>query len=163
MKKLIHTIFVLSIFVFITSCAKVQIVDINNDNDTRTVKLIYDNGDTKIVNQKLDLNSGSWFEVECFDKSFVIFKDCPANKVVFTKPSKMKIVQSEHRANKSSSNRQVASNIKQESHSEHQQQSSSNKEEVSSEEEVGSEEEDNNEHEHPPLPPLPCVGGPDVC
>ena len=157
MKKLIHTIFVLSIFIFITSCAKVQIVDINNDNDTRTVKLIYDNGDTKIINQKLDLNSGSWLEVECFDKNFVLFKDCPANKVVFTKLGKMKIAQSEHVANKSSSNRQVVSNIKQESHSKHQQQSSSNKEEDSNE------EEDNNEHEHPPLPPLPCVGGPDVC
>ena len=162
MKKLIHTIFVLSIFVFITSCAKVQIVNINNDNDTRTVKLIYDNGVTKIVNQKLDLNSGSWFEVECFDKNFVLFKDCPANKVVFTKLAKMKITQSEHMANKSSINRQVASNIKQESHSKHQQQSSGNKEKDSSEEEDSS-EEDNNEHEHPPLPPLPCVGGPDVC
>ena len=164
MKKLIHTIFVLSIFVFITSCAKVQIVDINNDNDTRTVKLIYDNGDTKIVNQKLDLNSGSWFEVECFDKNFILFKDCPANKVVFTKLAKMKIAQTEHMANKSSSNKQVASNIKQDSHSKHQQQSSGNKEEEdTSEEEDSSEEEDNNEHAHPPLPPLPCIGGPDVC
>ena len=85
MKKFINTIFVLSIFVLITSCAKIQVVDINNDNDTRTVKLIYDNGDTKIVNQKLDLNSGKLFEVECFDKTFLFFKDCQASKLFFTK------------------------------------------------------------------------------
>ena len=155
MKKLINTIFVLSIFVLITSCAKIQIVDINNDNDTRTVKLIYDNGDTKIVNQKLDLNSGSWFEVECFDKSFVLFKDCPANKVVFTKLGRVKIAQSEHMANKSSSNREVATHKKQASHST-QQQSSNN-------EQDNNDEEDNREQEEPPMPPLPCVGGPDVC
>ena len=156
MKKLINTIFVLSIFVLITSCAKIQIVDINNDNDTRTVKLIYDNGDTKIVNQKLDLNSGSWFEVECFDKSFVLFKDCPANKVVFTKLGRVKIAQSEHMANKSSSSRQVASHKKQVSHSTQQQSSNNN-------EQDNNDEEDNREQEEPPIPPLPCVGGPDVC
>ena len=162
MKKLINTIFVLSIFVLITSCAKIQVVDINNDNDTRTVKLIYDNGDTKIVNQKLDLNSGSWFEAECFDKTFLFFKDCPVSKVVFTKLGKIKIAQSEHMANKSSSNREVASHKNQASHST-QQQSSNNNEQDNNDKEDNNEEEDNREHEHPPLPPLPCVGGPDVC
>ena len=157
MKKLINTIFVL-----ITSCAKIQVVDINNDNDTRTVKLIYDNGDTKIVNQKLDLNSGSWFEAECFDKTFLFFKDCPASKVVFTKLGKIKIAQSEHMANKSLSNREVAPHKNQASHST-QQQSSNNNEQDNNDKEDNNEEEDNREHEHPPLPPLPCVGGPDVC
>ena len=172
MKKLINTIFVLSIFVLITSCAKIQIVDVDKDNNTRTIKLIYDNGDTKIVNQKLDLNSGSWFEVECFDKSFVLFKDCPANKVVFTKLEKIKIAQSEHMANKSSNNRQVASHKKQVSHST-QQQSSNNNEEDNNEQDNN--EQDNNEevdnfisqfvreHGRPPLPSELCVGGPDVC
>ena len=162
MKKLINTIFVLSIFVLITSCAKIQVVDINNDNDTRTVKLIYDNGDTKIVNQKLDLNSGSWFEAVCFDKTFLFFKDCPASKVVFTKLGKIKIAQSEHMANKSLSNREVAPHKNQASHST-QQQSSNNNEQDNNDKEDNNEEEDNREHEHPPLPPLPCVGGPDVC
>jgi len=102
MKKLIHTIIVLSISILMFSCAKMEIVEINKDNKTRTVKFTNKNGKIKLVNQKLHLKSNTWFEAICYDEVVKQLKNCPDNKIDFSKVGKMLILQLENREGDSS-------------------------------------------------------------
>ena len=102
MKKLIHTIIVLSISILMFSCAKMEIVEINKDNKTRTVKFTNKNGKIKLVNQKLHLKSNTWFEAICNDEAVKQLKNCPDNKIDFSKVGKMLILQLENREGDSS-------------------------------------------------------------
>ena len=81
MKKIIHTIIVLSVSILISSCAQVQVVNIDKNNNTRTVKFTHDNGSIKFINQKLSLKNNSWFEAECLEANFKKFENCPVDKV----------------------------------------------------------------------------------
>jgi len=102
MKKLIHTIILLSISILMFSCVKMEIVEINKDNKTRTVKFTNKNGKTKLVNQKLHLKSNTWFEAICYDEVVKQLKNCPDNKIDFSKVGKMLILQLENREGDSS-------------------------------------------------------------
>ena len=51
MKKLIHTILVLSISILISSCAKMEVLDFNKDNYTRSIKFTYQNDKSKLVSK----------------------------------------------------------------------------------------------------------------
>ena len=170
MKKLIHTIIVLFASILISSCAKMEVVNFNKDNNTRTVKFTYDNGKTKIINQKLHLKSNNWFEAICYDKVFKLFKDCPNNKIDFTKVGKMQISQLENSKNKSSNNQQQSSNNQQQSSnnqqqsSDNQQQSSNNQQQSSNNQQQSSSGEEENEPDGPepdmpdPLEPTETQG-----
>ena len=118
MKKIIHTIIVLFVSILISSCAKIEIVDFDKDKNTRTIKFTYENGKTKIVNQKFHLKSGNWFEVICHDKIFKILKDCPDNKIDFTKVGKMQIAELEINKQQSSSNEEQSYSNEEENDSE---------------------------------------------
>ena len=63
-----------------SSCAKMEIVEINKDEKTRTVKFTKKNGKIKLINQKLHLKSNTWFEAICNDEAVKQFKNCPENK-----------------------------------------------------------------------------------
>ena len=123
MKKFIHTIIVLSMSILMSSCAKIEVVDFNKNNSTRTIKFTYENGKTRLVNQKLHLKSNNWFEADCFDEGLERFIACPDNKIEFTKVGKMQIAQLENRENKeqsSSSQEQSSSSQEQSSSSQEQ-------------------------------------------
>ena len=133
MKKLIHTIIVLSVFIFISSCAKMEVVNFNKDKNTRIIKFTFENGKTKIVNQKLHLKSNNWFEADCFYEVLERFKDCPDNKIEFTKVGKMQIAQLENRdSEEQSSSSKEQSSSSQEQSSSSQEQSSSSEEQNNS-------------------------------
>ena len=92
-----------------------EIVNFNKDKNTRTIKFTFENGKTKIVNQKLHLKSNNWFEAICYDKNFKLFKDCPDSKINFTKVVKMQILQLENSELKSSNNQEQSSNNQEQS------------------------------------------------
>ena len=130
MKKLIHTIIVLSISILMFSCAKMEIVEINKDEKTRTVKFTKKNGKIKLVNQKLHLKSNTWFEAICNDEAVKQLKNCPDNKIDFSKVGKMLILQLENRERDSSKKKNKTS-ISEEQSSSSEEQSSSSLEEYS--------------------------------
>ena len=130
MKKLIHTIIVLSISILMFSCAKMEIVEINKDEKTRTVKFTKKNGKIKLVNQKLHLKSNTWFEAICNDEAVKQLKNCPDNKIDFSKVGKMLILQLENRERDSSKKKNKTS-ISEEKSSGSEEQSSSSQEEYS--------------------------------
>ena len=130
MKKLIHTIIVLSISILMFSCAKMEIVEINKDEKTRTVKFTKKNGKIKLVNQKLHLKSNTWFEAICNDEAVKQLKNCPDNKIDFSKVGKMLILQLENRERDSSKKKNKTS-ISEEQSSSSEEQSSSSQEEYS--------------------------------
>jgi len=134
MKKLIHTIILLSISILMFSCVKMEIVEINKDNKTRTVKFTNKNGKTKLVNQKLHLKSNTWFEAICYDEVVKQLKNCPDNKIDFSKVGKMLILQLENREG-DSSKKENKTTISEEQSSSSEEQSSSSEEQSSSSEE----------------------------
>jgi hypothetical protein len=136
MKNLIHTVIVLILSILISSCAKMQLVELNKDNNTRTIKFTYQNGKSKLVNQKFHSNSNSWVKAICTDKSEQ-FKNCPYDKIDFTKEGKIQIAQLVNREEQSSSEEQSR-----------EEQSSS--EEQSREEQSSSEEQSREEKEYDP-------------
>jgi len=130
MKKLIHTIIVLSISILMSSCAKMEIVEINKDEKTRTIKFTKKNGKIKLINQKLHLKSNTWFEAICNDEAVKQLKNCPDNKIDFSKVGKMLILQLENRE-EDSSNKENKTSISEEQSSSSEKQSSSIQEEYS--------------------------------
>ena len=160
MKKIIHTIIVLSVSILISSCAQVQVVNIDKNNNTRTVKFTHDNGSIKFVNQKLSLKNNNWFEAECLEANFKKFQNCQVDKIIFTKKSIIKIANLKKKENDSSSYKKDSFSNQQDSSS--QQEQSSNQEEETSNDE---EEDDNDNGEGngfmPPPPPGEC--GQEVC
>ena len=116
------------------SCAKMEIVEINKDNKTRTVKFTNKNGKTKLVNQKLHLKSNTWFEAICYDEVVKQLKNCPDNKIDFSKVGKMLILQLENREG-DSSKKENKTTISEEQSSSSEEQSSSSEEQSSSSEE----------------------------
>ena len=135
MKKLIHTIIVLSISILMFSCAKMEIVEINKDEKTRTVKFTKKNGKIKLVNQKLHLKSNTWFEAICNDEAVKQLKNCPDNKIDFSKVGKMLILQLENRERDSSKKKNKTSISEEQSSSSEEQSSSSQEQSSSSQEE----------------------------
>ena len=135
MKKLIHTIIVLSISILMFSCAKMEIVEINKDEKTRTVKFTKKNGKIKLVNQKLHLKSNTWFEAICNDEAVKQLKNCPDNKIDFSKVGKMLILQLENRERDSSKKKNKTSISEEQSSSSEEQSSSSEEQSSSSQEE----------------------------
>ena len=130
MNKLIQATFVLCITLFLSSCAKMETINFNKTNNTRTVKFTFKNGKTKLVNQKFHTGTYNWFEAKCFDEKIIEFKNCPDNKIDFTKVGKMMIAQIENKENNSSaSKKKVLNDLNILSSSEEQ---SSNSEEQSS-------------------------------
>ena len=130
MKKLIHTIIVLSISILMSSCAKMEIVEINKDKKTRTIKFTKKNGKIKLINQKLHVKSNTWFEAICYDEVIKQLKNCPDNKIDFSKVGKMLILQLENRE-EDSSNKENKTSISEEQSSSSEKQSSSIQEEYS--------------------------------
>ena len=128
MKKLIHTIIVSSISILMFSCAKMEIVEINKDEKTRTVKFTKKNGKIKLVNQKLHLKSNTWFEAICNDEAVKQLKNCPDNKIDFSKVGKMLILQLENRERDSSKKKNKTSSSEEQSSSSEEQSSSSQEE-----------------------------------
>ena len=135
MKKLIHTIIVLSMSILMFSCAKMEIVEINKDEKTRTVKFTKKNGKIKLVNQKLHLKSNTWFEAICNDEAVKQLKNCPDNKIDFSKVGKMLILQLENRERDSSKKKNKTSISEEQSSSSEEQSSSSEEQSSSSQEE----------------------------
>ena len=128
MNKLIQATFVLCITLLLSSCAKMETINFNKTNNTRTVKFTYKNGKTILVNQKFHTGTYNWFEAKCFDEKIIEFKNCPDNKIDFTKVGKMMIAQIENKENNSSVNKKkVLNNLNILSNSEEQ--SSNNEDE----------------------------------
>ena len=143
MFKSIQATFVLCIAFLLSSCAKMETIYFNKANNTRTVKFTLNNGKTKLVNQKFHIKSYNWFEAECFDEIIIEFKNCPDDKIDFTKVGKTMIAQIENKeSNSSVSKKKVLNNLNILSNSEEQ---SSNSEEQSSNSE---EQSFNNEDEN---------------
>ena len=99
MNKLIQATIVLCITLLLSSCAKMETINFNKTNNTRTVKFTFKNGKTKLVNQKFHTGTYNWFEAKCFDEKIIEFKNCPDNKIDFTKVGKMMIAQIENKEN----------------------------------------------------------------
>ena len=112
------------------SCAKMEIVEINKDKKTRTIKFTKKNGKIKLINQKLHLKSNTWFEAICNDEAVRQLKNCPDNKIDFSKVGKMLILQLENRE-EDSSNKENKTSISEEQSSSSEKQSSSIQEEYS--------------------------------
>ena len=126
---------------------------VEEDNISRTVKFTYANGNIKIINQKLNLRYNTWISAECVSKEISSFEKCPNDKIDYTKVGKIHIASLKTSNNNSQSNNSEASSTSED-------ESSSNEEETSNNEE----EENNTEPENPPpLPPMECEGGPEVC
>ena len=141
MFKSTQATFVLCIALLLSSCAKMETIYFNKANNTRTVKFTLNNGKTKLVNQKFHIKSYNWFEAECFDEIIIEFKNCPDDKIDFTKVGKTMIAQIENKeSNSSVSKKKVLNNLNILSNSEEQ---SSNSEEQSS----NSEEQSSNSEE----------------
>ena len=105
-------------------------INFNKTNNTRTVKFTFKNGKTKLVNQKFHTGTYNWFEAKCFDEKIIQFKNCPDNKIDFTKVGKIMIAEIENKENNSSvSKKKVLNNLNILSSSKEQ---SSNSEEQSS-------------------------------
>ncbi|MDC1114565.1 hypothetical protein OAS60_00735 [Candidatus Pelagibacter sp.] len=140
MKNLIHTLIFLSLSVLISSCAKMQLVELNKDNNTRTIKFTYQNGKSKLVNQKFYSNSNIWIEAICTEKNKK-FNKCSSNKIDFTQMGKIQIAQLVNREEQSSSEEQSR-----------EEQSSSEEEsrEEQSSEEQSREEQSREEKEYDP-------------
>ena len=113
-----------------SSCAKMEIVEINKDEKTRTIKFTKKNGKIKLINQKLHLKSNTWFEAICNDEAVKQFKNCPENKIDFSKLGKMLILQLENREG-NSSKKENKTSISEEQLSSSEEQSSSIQEEYS--------------------------------
>ena len=112
MNKLIQATFVLCITLFLSSCAKMETINFNKTTNTRTVKFTFKNGKTKLVNQKFHTGTYNWFEAKCLDEKIIEFKNCPDNKIDFTKVGKMMIAQIENKENNSSvSKRKVLNDL----------------------------------------------------
>ena len=114
-----------------SSCAKMEIVEINKDEKTRIVKFTKKNGKIKLINQKLHLKSNTWFEAICNDEAVKQFKNCPENKIDFSKLGKMLILQLENREG-NSSKKENKTSINEEQLSSSEEQSSSSEEQSSS-------------------------------
>jgi len=143
MNKLIQATFVLCVTLFLSSCAKVETINFNKTNNTKTVKFTFKNGKTKLVNQKFHTGTYNWFEAKCFDEKIIEFKNCPDNKIDFTKVGKMMIAQIENKENNSSvSKKKVLNDLNILSSSEEQ--SSNSEEQSSNNEEQSSNNEDEN-------------------
>ena len=128
MNKLIQATIVLCITLLLSSCAKKETINFNKTNNARTVKFTFKNGKTKLVNQKFHTGTYNWFEAKCFDEKIIEFKNCPDNKIDFTKVGKMMIAQIENKKNNSSvSKKKVLNNLNILSNSEEQ--SSNNEDE----------------------------------
>ena len=110
------------------SCAKMEIVEINKNNKTRTVKFTNKNGKIKLVNQKLHVKSNTWFEAICYDGVIKQLKNCPDNKIDFSKVGKMLILQLENKVG-DSSKKENKTTISEEQSSSSEEQSSSSEEE----------------------------------
>ena len=120
-----------------------ETINYNKTNNTRTVKFTFKNGKTKIVNQKFHTGIYNWFEAKCFDEKIIEFKNCPDNKIDFTKVGKMMIAQIENNENNSSvSKKKVLNDLNILSSSEEQ--SSNSEEQSSNSEEQSSNNEDEN-------------------
>ena len=113
-----------------SSCAKMEIVEINKDEKTRTIKFTKKNGKIKLINQKLHLKSNTWFEAICNYEVVKQFKNCPENKIDFSKVGKMLILQLENREG-DSSKKENKTYISEEQLSSSEEQSSSIQEEYS--------------------------------
>ena len=150
MNKLIQATFVLCITLLLSSCAKMETINFNKTNNTRTVKFTYKNGKTKLVNQKFHTGTYNWFEAKCFDEKIIELKNCPDNKIDFTKVGKIMIAQIENKENNSSvSKKKFLHNLNILSSSEEQssnieEQSSNSEEQSSNSEEQSSNNEDEN-------------------
>ena len=150
MNKLIQATIVLCITLLLSSCAKMETINFNKTNNARTVKFTFKNGKTKLVNQKFHTGTYNWFEAKCFDEKIIEFKNCPDNKIDFTKVGKMMIAQIENKENNSSVSKKkflhnlniLSSSEEQSSNSEEQ--SSNNEEQSSNNEEQSSNNEDEN-------------------
>ena len=143
MNKLIQATFVLCVTLFLSSCAKMETINFNKTNNTKTVKFTFKNGKTKLVNQKFHTGTYNWFEAKCFDEKIIEFKNCPDNKIDFTKVGKMMIAQIENKENNSSvSKKKVLNDLNILSSSEEQ--SSNSEEQSSNNEEQSSNNEDEN-------------------
>ena len=128
MFKSTQATFVLCIALLLSSCAKMETIYFNKANNTRTVKFTLNNGKTKLVNQKFHIKSYNWFEAKCFDEKIIQFKNCPDNKIDFTKVGKIMIAEIENKENNSSvSKKKVLNNLNILSNSEEQ--SSNNEDE----------------------------------
>ena len=160
MKFINRIILIVSLSVILFSCAEMNVV--NLENDKRIVTQVFKNGDVKTIYEKFYSSKGQWLEVECANKNKTV-DECKNNRIIKTKLANLRYSKL---SNDSSNNSSKPLDSKKES-SRKKQVPSNNKEEESSDNEEEStdvdEEEDINEHEHPPLPPLPCEGGPDVC
>ena len=150
MNKLIQATFVLCITLFLSSCAKMETINFNKTNNTRTVKFTFKNGKTKLVNQKFHTGTYNWFKAKCFDEKIIKFKNCPDDKIDFTKVGKTMIAQIENKESNSSGSKKnvlsisniLSSNEEQSSNSEEQ--SSNSEEQSSSSEEQSSNSENEN-------------------
>ena len=156
MKILNHSIIILGLSFLLFSCTKMDVVE--GDNISRTVKFTYANGNIKIINQKLNLRYNTWISAECVSKEISSFEKCPNDKIDYTKVGKIHIASLKEGSLKTSNNNSQSNNSEVSSTSEDE--SSSNEEETSNNEE----EENYIEPENPPpLPPIECEGGPEVC
>ena len=128
MFKSTQATFVLCLALLFSSCSKMETIDFNKANNTRTVKFTLNNGKTRLVNQKFHIKSYNWFEAKCLDEKIIEFKYCPGDKIDFTKVGKMMIAQIENKKNNSSvSKKKVLNNLNILSNSEEQ--SSNNEDE----------------------------------
>ena len=166
MKKFKHIIIVSCLSCLLFACSKMQVIE--SDNISRTVKFIYNNGDIKIINQKFNYKYSTWISAECVAKNIDSFNKCPKDKIDYTKFGKMQIAHLEDQSLKESKY-YVQTESSEEASSTEDQESSGNEEETSNtEEETSNTEEEHTEqehpeHEYPPLPPMECNGGPEVC
>ena len=142
MNKLIQATFVLCIALLLSSCAKMETIYFNKANNTRTVKFTLNNGKTKLVNQKFHIKSYNWFEAECFDEIIIEFKNCPDDKIDFTKVGKTMIAQIENKESNSSGSKKNVLNFSNNLSTSNKEQSSSSEEQSSNSEEQSSNSEE---------------------
>jgi hypothetical protein len=121
--------------ILFSSCTKIETIIFNKSNNTRIIKFTFNNGETKLVNQKFHIKSYNWFEAKCFDEKIIKFKNCPDDKIDFTKVGKMMIAQIENKENNSSVSKKIVFNNVDISSNSEEQSSGSEEQSPNSEEE----------------------------
>ena len=160
MKFFNNFVIVIILSIFLSSCVKLNIVELDKDKNVRVISYTSNKSEkTKLVNQKYNFKHNSWFEAKCDEKKIIYFINCPKEKIIFTKIAIMKINLLASKE-ESSSSKEESSSSKEESSSSEEESSSSEEESSSSEEEDFSE---NEEPFDPRPPPGECIGGPEVC
>jgi hypothetical protein len=91
MKFFYNLILVMILTIIFSSCAKLDIVELNKGKNARVISLTYNNsGEVKLINQKYNTKNNVWFEAKCEDEN-ILFINCSKEKIFFTKLALTKI------------------------------------------------------------------------